>query len=170
MKYYKYLACFFIIAIIAGCGQSQKTESGDKDEIQISEQDQIRAMLKEYVDRVKEGDKTVLYENEFQYYTDSVSLSMYMEMHYVLEYKYDSLHDITIDTMLMLGDSAVMIVKVEYLSAAGGTIARPYPMTVYRRPYDSVWVRPYQSKYALEAEYIEGYKAYMEAIGKGSGE
>ncbi|MFH2036278.1 MAG: hypothetical protein ABIJ45_07745 [Candidatus Zixiibacteriota bacterium] len=168
MKYYKYLMVLLILVIMVGCGQNQKTDSNITTEAAMSDEDQIRAILTEYIDRVKEGDKTVLYENEFKYYTDSVTLSMYMELPRVLDYKYDSLYNMIIDSINIMDDSAALRVRVQYLSASGGIVDKPYPMKVYKR-YDEKWVRPYQSSYAIEKEFIERYKEYLKAIGEDEG-
>lgn len=170
MRHYRLFVLMICLLLTVSCGneQSGEVETG-ADETQtadtvLNDQEQIKAMLAELIDRVKEGDKNVLYEFEFDYFKDSVSLSEYMEIRRVIEYKYDTLSGIEVDSITLMGDSALVVARVTYKSDVQGTIERAYPLKVYH--YHGRWVRPYLSRYNEELEYQERIKAYKEAIGE----
>lgn len=170
MKLFSYILAV-VLLLAAGCGTEQKSDS--KTEISkaaetagaSNDRERIRQALTEMIDRVKEGDKTVLYENEFTYFTDSVSLSAYMEIPRVIDYAYDTLHGIAVDTIKLMDDSALVMARIIYRSVGGGEIERIYPIKVYRS--GERWIKPYLSNYMREAEYLEAVKAYREAVGGG---
>jgi hypothetical protein len=162
MKFYNLLIILVSLLLIFGCGEEQQIETNTDTTTVQTDEEQIKAALTELIERVKEGDKTVLYENEFTYYTDSVSLSEYMEIHKVLDYKYDTLYGIAFDSIIVMDDSAVIAARIIYKSPGSGQTERRYPLKAYRS--GEKWVRPYLSNYAREAEYLERVRAYQEAI------
>lgn len=172
MRVFDLLLILAMVLLIWGCGSDKPgVRTGDDSDstedvsvAKLSDEEAITAMLVEMIDRVKEGDKTVLYEMEFSYYTDSVSLSEYMEIPRVLEYKYDTLSGIVVDSVNMMDDSAIALVTIKYESLGGGQTERQYPLTVYK--IDDRWVRPYLSKYAREIEYRKLVEEYLRAIGE----
>jgi len=145
------------------CSENQENESTvetpvarNSDEVAITE------MIHEYFDRVMEGDKTVLYENEFTYYTDEISLDDYMELNKVLDYKYDTLAGVTLDSIQMMNDSARLWIKVHYAGMAGDDREMPYVIKAYRSR--GGWIRPYLSRWDNEAEYLEMIRQYDSAV------
>jgi len=175
VRHYRIFIILALMGLFAfSCGENDTAREAETEtvgEVEEAPADSIAAakkeiqeMLTEMVDRVKEGDKTVLYEMEFDYYTDSVSLSEYMEINRVLNYKYDTLGAIRVDTVVVYGDSAMVGVTVIYESVVGGTTERPYAIKAYK--YNGEWLRPYLSNYAKELEYQERVRAYEEAIRK----
>ncbi len=173
MKHYRFFILLICFLLTVSCGNEQsgeaeaetgetKTNEMKTGETVSSDREQIKAMLAELIDRVKEGDKNILYEYEFDYFKDSISLSEYMEIKRVIDYKYDTLAGIEVDSITLMGDSALVIARVIYKSDVQGTIERAYPLKVYH--YQGRWVRPYLSRYDQELEYQERVRAYKEAI------
>lgn len=168
MKHYRFFILLICFLLTVSCGNEQSgeadTETGETNTggAVSSDQEQIKAMLAELIDRVKEGDKNILYEYEFDYFKDSISLSEYMEIKRVIDYKYDTLAGIEVDSITLMGDSALVIARVIYKSDVQGTIERAYPLKVYH--YQGRWVRPYLSRYDQELEFQERIRAYKEAI------
>jgi hypothetical protein len=164
MKEYRITWILFLFVVIIGCSSEQKEagkmEPSSSKTIQPINGDDaaIRAVLTEMFDRLREGDKTVLYENEFTYYLDENPLSAYYEYKRVKEYKYDTLKGIEIDSTAIMGESAWAYVKVIYESYDGGETLRPYKLALYRSR--GRWVKPYQSKYAEEKDYLEQKRIY----------
>jgi hypothetical protein len=149
--------------VIWACSENQKTKSEPvKAPAKNSDKAAITAMINEYFDRVMEGDKTVLYENEFPYYTDEHSLDDYMEFRQVLDYKYDTLAGVNVDSIHVMGDSALLWVNVHYAGKAGTDKERPYLLKAYR--CRGRWLRPYLSHWEDEAEYEEQIRQYDSAV------
>jgi len=164
MKIYRIFIAIILSLLFAGCSGEKKvekkTEPSTKEVSQPKspEDAAIRASLSELFDRIKEGDKTVLYENELDYYKDTVSLSAYMDLKKVKDYKYDTLKGIEIDSTSIMGDSAWAYVKIIYQSAEGVEHPHPYRLTVYN--FNGNWVKPYQSRWADEKYYLEQKRIY----------
>lgn len=164
MKGYKILIIAAVLLLVAGCtGEQQRqkkvalpaaTQAKPLDPDEAA----IRASLTELFGRIKEGDKTVLYENEFSYFKDTVSLSTYMELRKVKEYKYDTLKGIEVDSTTIMGDSAWAYVRIIYESSEGEEHPRPYRLNIYRSRGN--WIKPYQSKWADEKDYLEQRRIY----------
>ena len=69
-------AVLLIGLFIFGCGgsgddKSQQTKSPEE----MTEEDKIKASMTALIERLMEGDKTVLYEHEFDCFKDETSLS-----------------------------------------------------------------------------------------------
>lgn len=162
MKHCKLLWLLMALVLFWGCSDNQQTETTvDKSSVESDAQAEIRAMINEYFERVTEGDKTVLYENEFTYYTDGISLGEYMEFRQVLDYKYDTLSGVIVDSIEVMGDSARLRVRIVYIGAEGDEKERPYVLKAYRT--GDRWVRPYLSHWKDEAEYLELIRIYDSA-------
>jgi hypothetical protein len=144
-----------------GCGgdgddksQAQQTEPPEE----MTEEDKIKASMTELIERLMEGDKTVLYEHEFSYFKDETSLSDYFKIPKVADYDYDTLSGIEYDSIAFYGDSAKVWAYVTYESKAGGEIRRKYGFWMYN--YHGWWQKPYCSLARKEREYLEEKRLY----------
>ena len=108
--------------------------------------------------RIKEGDKTVMYENELSYYHLEVSLSQYLELKAVRGYGADSLIGIEIDSISFFGDSARVHSRIKFESADGSIKEQPANIRMYRDA--GRWVRPYLSMWDKELDYLEQKRVY----------
>jgi hypothetical protein len=162
MKFFRHVCLLSCFVLIAGCGGESKTDSIPNEAGAMTDEDTIRAVLVEYIERVMEGDKTVMYENELMYYTDIVSLTEYMEFRWVKEYPYEYISGMEIDSVEVMGDSALAKIRVFYEPTAfSGTDERPYDVKLYRS--GGRWVRPYRSQWVKEVEYMERIREYERA-------
>jgi len=161
MKHYSLILIIFCMILLGACsGETENIKPDVKNEMTSDNPDEaeIIAMITEYFDRVREGDKTVLYENEFTYYTDEKSFDEYMALSKVLDYKYDTLGGVYVDSVRVMEDSAWMWVNVIYNSADGSTKERPYRLKAYRSR--GRWIRPYLSRWNQEFDYLEQVRIY----------
>jgi len=167
MKYRKYMAVLFLalslILMAIGCGnkEGEKTSS-DTGQSNQDAKAQIQASMDEMIDRLKEGDKTVLYESEFTYYRDEVPLSDYMELYRVKNYPYDSLSHVVIDSIDLMDDSALVYLRLFYNTPNAELQGHPYSTKFYYS--EGRWTKPYMSLWPNEVEYQERIKAYQEAV------
>jgi hypothetical protein len=157
MKVCKLFLVVLAVFIVIGCASESdkavpKTETSKiAADTEMSDEDAIRNTLTELIVRTKEGDKTVMYENEFEYYRLQHSLDEYYELDRVRLYKYDTLKSIEIDSVDLMGDSAEAYIKIVYESVLGGETKRPYSIMVYRS--GGRWIKPYQSNIRDELEF-----------------
>jgi hypothetical protein len=161
MRLLRLTCAVLFIFILTGCSKNQEPEETEQVPVETEEQAAIRELLTEYFDRVIAGDKTVMYENELVYYKDLMSLSEYMDYPRVLDYKYDTLEAVSIDSIKVSDDSAWAWVKVIYESAGGGTLQRAYGLKLYHS--FGRWRRPYLSRWEKELEYFDRIRAYDSA-------
>ncbi|HHI02629.1 MAG: hypothetical protein DRP51_06740 [Candidatus Zixiibacteriota bacterium] len=170
MKQFRSLLCIALLAILIGCGTDEpdKTKESAEEQMKLSgdtailsEEDKLKASMTELIERMIEGDKTVLYEHEFSYYTDETSLSDYMKLHRVIDYNYDTLRGITYDSVKIMGDSAIVDAGIIYESKAGGEFTKKYRFKMYN--FHGKWVKPYMSQVRLEREYLEQQRIYDSA-------
>ncbi len=163
MKRSKIFLLIMAAFLIWACSENQETKTDvEKTPVESSDEAAIRAMIQEYFDRVMEGDKTVLYENEFSYYTDDIPLGDYMEFRQVLDYKYDTLAGVVVDSINVLGDSALLWINVHYSGVEGNSREHPYLLKAYRS--GGRWIRPYLSHWEDEVEYLEQIRQYDSAV------
>ena len=163
MKYFRLVCVLSCLTLIVGCGGEPKTANNAPSATsEMSDEDAIRAVLIEYIERVMEGDKTVLYENEFMYYRDEVSLTEYMEYSWVKQYPYEYITGVKVDSIEVMGDTAKAKIRVSYEATAFSKAEeRPYDVTLYRS--GGRWIRPYQSKWEREVEYMDRIREYERA-------
>lgn len=167
MKEFRSLLFIAAIAILVGCGADEPKETEDQakpsDEItQLTEEEKLKTSMTELIERMIEGDKMVLYENEFSYYTDETSLSDYMKLHRVIDYNYDTLRAITYNSVNIMGDSAIVDANIIYESRAGGEIVKTYQFKMYN--FLGKWIKPYLSKVRLERDYLEQRRIYDSTV------
>ncbi|MEW5923003.1 MAG: hypothetical protein AB1746_03360 [Candidatus Zixiibacteriota bacterium] len=165
MKSYRMLSIPVIFLLLIGCGNQETAQNSSSPGVtteETSDEATIRALMIEYIERTKEGDKTVLYENEFPYYKDLISLTEYMEYRWVRDYEYNRLSSIEVDSLRIFGDSATVWIRLSYGIDVPEGEWRSYAAKVYRS--HGKWYRPYQSHYDKQLENDAEIKAYEEAV------
>jgi len=160
MKGYRLIHLLLLFVLLIGCGSSKQTskEPTIAKEPAGADEAALRALLTESIDRIKEGDKTVMYENELSYYHLEVSLSQYLELKAVRGYGADSLIGIEIDSISFFGDSARVHSRIKFESADGSIKEQPANIRMYRDA--GRWVRPYLSRWDKELDYLEQKRVY----------
>jgi len=167
MKCFRAITLLMAILFMIGCGgQESGPRTADKNLNETAgdggDEAVIRAILTEYIERMVEGDKTVLYENEFLYYTDIISLTEYYEYPRVRDYPYDSLSHVIVDSVEVLDDSAYAWIRLFYLSDDPEPKPHEYKTKLYRSM--GRWYRPYMSHWEQQLEYDEEIRAYQQAV------
>ena len=167
MREFRSLLLIGIIACFIGCGSDEPKDTEVTEEpadtfAEMTEEDKLKASMTELIERMIEGDKSVLYENEFSYYTDETSFSDYMKIHRVIDYAYDTLSGITYNSVNIMGDSALVDANIIYESKAGGEIVRTYKFKMYN--FNGKWIKPYLSKIRLERDYLEQRRIYDSTV------
>lgn len=182
MNGYKYIILLLPMILILSCGDRQtgdtRTETEDatvelnpQQQIpreEMTEEQRLKADLTNMMDRLAEGDKTALYENEFSYYRIETPLSEYWKQEGVYAYKYDTLRGIEFDSVKIMGDSARVWARIIYDSKAGtGRIERNQEFWMYNYTGDH-WIKPYLSYTGSmqEKEYLENLRRYQEDAGE----
>jgi len=162
MKYYRLSVLLFCMVLLIGCGKKEPTAQKEKVSPGDSDMVAIKALMYEYIDHMKEGDKTFLYENEFTYYQTDHSMSDYMEIPRVRDYVYDSLSHVQIDSVKLYGDSAIAFIQIFYESTSPKPEGHPYPTRFYRS--QGKWIRPYLSRWEDEMVFLKRVEEYNKAV------
>ena len=159
----KYLfAIAAIIALIASCSQKEASNSSTGAQYAAgSEQEQAKRDITELFDRMREGDKTVLYENEFPYYKELASLNDYYSFERIMVYQYDTMKAMTVDSVKILADTAMAYITVSYELRAGGESQQSYSVLLYH--VGDHWIKPSMSNPRQEAEYEDFKRGEKEA-------
>ncbi len=159
----KYLfAVAAIIALIASCSQKEASKPSDGAQYAVgSDKEQVKHDVSDFFDRMREGDKTVLYENEFPYYKQLASLNDYYTFDQIMAYQYDTMKAMTVDSVTIMADSAIAYITVTYELRAGGETTQDYPVRMYRS--GDHWIKPSMSNVRQEAEYEDFKRGEKEA-------
>lgn len=167
MRGFRLLTILSLLILMSACseqgGETAKTEvaaSKGSDSINPAEIP-IREALTEFFGRLKEGDKTVMYENEFTYYQLEYPLGKYYELDRVKNYKYDTLKGIAIDSVKIMQDSAAVYFSIIYQNLLGEENQRKYYRIMYYTR--DRWILPYLSRIKDELEFRQRKREYDSA-------
>ncbi len=181
MNGYKLLIVLLPLILVLSCGKKQtgdtNTDNADATveltpqqqtpREEMSEEERLKADMTNMMDRLAEGDKTALYENEFSYYKFETPLSEYWKLEKVRDYRYDTLRGIEFDSVKIMGDSARVWARIIYESKAGtGKVEANYNFWMYNFTGDH-WIKPYVSVAGSfqEKEYLDNLRRYREESG-----
>ena len=155
------LFIFLVSFILFGCADKKTTGEPSSAAPGNADEAAIRKTLTEAFARLHEGDKTVIYENEFSYYKIDNPLSKFLELDAVKKMSADTIPGLEIDSVTLYGDSAVAHIRVKINSVDGSTKEKPANLKMYRD--HGKWIRPFFSRWPQEQEYLEAKKAYDSA-------
>lgn len=144
-----------IAALMIACAQKDSAKSS-RGFVAGSDEEQVRHDIIEFFERMREGDKTVLYEHEHEYYKVEHSLNEYYTFEQIMVYQYDTMKAITVDSVSITADTAIAYIRIQYELRSGGETTQGYPVRMYRE--GGRWIKPSLSYYKLQAEY-EAFKA-----------
>lgn len=112
----------------------------------------MQSTLTEVMDRMKYGDKSGLYENEFRYLTDDVSFDDYLGYEQVKVAGPDSVVSLEVTGFEMRDDgSAIVDLVVHFVGPTGEETDMKDKIRMYQR--DGVWFKPYVSKTSFQVDY-----------------
>lgn len=167
MRGFSLITILALLILMSACseqgGESAKTEVGASkvsDSINPAEIP-IRNALTEFFGRLREGDKTVMYENELTYYRLEYPLGKYYELDRVKNYRYDTLKGIEIDSVKIMQDSAAVYFRIIYQNLLGEEKQRKYYRIMYYTR--DRWILPYQSRIKDELEFRQRKREYDSA-------
>ncbi len=161
MRFYKLILMAVLAVVLIGCSTEQTKPLGDTSGLSydpVEAEKEIRANLLDFFKRIREGDKTVMFEQEFDYYHVNWTLDDYYGFAQVSQYVYDTLKGIDIDSVRLFEDSAKVYIKIVYESDLGGETRMPYAPTMYRS--GDRWHKPSMSNTKEEWEFREVYRDY----------
>jgi hypothetical protein len=159
------------LLIIGGCGQQADepvTTEVDSDTIPAvnigpdfsrfgdREQDaqEIWANVDNTIERLRYGDKTGLYENEFAYFRDEKTMDDYLIHGEVSWANADSLSHIEVLDIIFYGrDSALVDANMHSLSASGEVAPSFVRWTAHY--HEGRWIKPYMSRMNFQLEFDE---------------
>lgn len=112
----------------------------------------MQASLTEVMERMKYGDKSGLYENEFYYLTDDVSLDDYLGYEQVKAAGPDSVVSVEVTGFEMREDgSAIIDLVVHFEGPTGVKTDMKDKIRMYQR--DGEWFKPYVSRINFQSDY-----------------
>jgi len=122
-----------------GCSTDDSSSSGSAD--RKADVQQIKDALDETIVRLRYGDKSVLYEQEFAYVKDGLTYDEYLERNEIKRMNVDTVAAFVVkDAAFLPGDSALVDVDVVFVGPLGDTTHFPQTWHMYR--YNDRWIRP----------------------------
>ena len=129
------------MAAVGWYGCSSDESSTPKTPDRQADIQQIKNVLNETVDRLRYGDKTVLYEQEFDYVKKGLTYDDYLERNEIKRMNVDTVAAFVVkDATFPGGDSALVNVDVVFVGPLGDTTH--FPQTWHMHYYDGRWIRP----------------------------
>lgn len=128
-------------------------------------EDTIEFVMNEAITRLKYGDKSGLYENEFQYYTDEHNLDEFLKSGQAVHAKADTVSHIEVMSVQRYpADSAVVAVEVIFEGKTGTTSVLRDTVSVYYS--GGRWKKPTASHIIPQLEYEKLVKQAQQDAGK----
>jgi hypothetical protein len=155
------MSAIMMAFLLFGCGDSADTTEAaltevSGDSVVIA---QIEADLNEALTRLRLGDKSGLYEMEFQYFTDETNFDDYLKKGEIQFAQADSLESLTIQSIDMFkeDDSARLKVDVFFIGPSGKESHILQEIPVYL--HQGRWIKPTVSTRDHQDPYDELIKA-----------
>jgi len=168
---------FSSLLLILSC--SSKTEGDLKndttsvtDTMALTEDDRIEQIMNEAMDRLRDKDKSFLYENEFAYYREKFTFDDYLKERKIATANSDTLEYIDVLSVTYFGkDSAKAVIEVHFKGPTGNvTVLKENGVPLYW--HEGKWIKPTVSNVIAQREYddiIEKAKSASESERQGSG-
>jgi len=138
-----------MMIVVAGCsGESQQSDTASVQETELAAKaepvtvrDTVELVLNEVIDRVRYGDKSGMYYNEFEYLRETMGFDEYLRLRQVHYAKTDTLKFIEVLDLLMYDhDSADVVLNVHSEGLSG--IASKVRDTITVFYYHDRWIKP----------------------------
>ena len=137
--------------LLAQCGSEDPVEitAGDS----LSDSAQLVAVIRETIERLRFGDKSGLYENEFRYFREKETYDDYLRHGEVTWANADSLDSIHIVDVTLFGrDSAHCSVLYFFGGVSTHDPSQPLP-TLRAYWHEGRWIKPYMSSISRQLDY-----------------
>ncbi len=157
-----------IVVLIAGCGTEQKTDSssdnapGRSEAPLLTEKDSVEAMLNEALIRLSYGDKSGLYDLEFEYLQDEFDFDKYLKKREIEWARMDTLDHLKLRELTHEGeDSALAKILYVFKGPSGKMHEVPDQFYIYKQ-YDE-WKKPTSSLFSEQRKYEDLMRQAREA-------
>jgi hypothetical protein len=159
-----------LVAILQGCGQEEpvvQTVAQSSSQPALSSRQvpkvtlpegqdapewrEVQKVLEEPLVRLAYGDRTGLWENEFEYLHEQETFDQYIQHGEIQWANVDSLLRVEIQEITFFEDSANLHVNFVFLDAAGNENSSLSPMQLYR--HKGRWIKPYLSSPERQHDY-----------------
>ena len=157
-----------IVVLLAGCTTEQKADSssdkapGSAEAPLLTEKDSIEAMLNEALVRLSYGDKSGLYDLEFEYLQDDFDFDMYLKKREIGWAKMDTLDHLELRELIYEGeDSALVKILYVFKGLSGKMHEVPDQFYIYKQ-YDQ-WKKPTSSLFSEQRKYEDLMRQAREA-------
>ena len=160
MKYRKIVfLLFFVVGLTSlfnACGR--RVEKDDKTSaVATTDDQQITKMIQDAMYRLRQGDKSALYELEFAYERYQTNFDRYLGIQRVQWATADSLESVHIDTInYFLPESAHVFCRVHFKGPTGSESFFDEKLVVYKD--EGRWIKPTVSTWAKNQEYLDIYR------------
>jgi hypothetical protein len=160
VKWRNLLLVAFIFVAVASCGQ--KAEQGEtmpdstavasEADTLSSEIKAIEKSLNETIARLRYGDKSALYENEFEYFTDEVTYDEYLEKAEIRWASADTIQYLEVkDIDFFDKDSAIVYLTVHFEGPSGKKTYLDDQIVIYY--HKGRWIKPTVTTIDLQLDY-----------------
>lgn len=158
------------------CGK--KSGSGDSGQdanvasnanAELSEEKIIEEMLNEVITRLRYGDKSGLYESEFDYFTDETDFDEYLTMGQIRAAQADTINIVEVrDIEFFDRDSAIVEVTVHFEGPTGKKSFFDDKLILYY--YKGRWIKPTVTVIDLQMDYEDKIRVADSAAAAEAGE
>ncbi|MDZ4722942.1 MAG: hypothetical protein SGI97_03415 [candidate division Zixibacteria bacterium] len=133
------LAC---AGLITGCSdKSEKQEDQANADSSLSDKEQIQATFTEAIERLRYNDKSVLFDNEFEYIQEHFTLDDYIAFPQIVSAEADSTDSMVVSDVTIYGRDSADVSIVVVMKGPSGNITRfPTVNRVYH--HRGRWIQP----------------------------
>lgn len=156
-----WMSAIMFVLLLSGCGDSAdstdedqtQTETSTEPDTELSETAQIEADLNEALWRLHLGDKSGLYEMEFQYFTDDVNFDDYLKKGEIQYAQADTIDHLVVQSVNIFreDDSARVKVDVVFIGPTGRESHLSQEIAIYF--HQGRWIKPTVSTRFHQDEY-----------------
>lgn len=167
-RIYNIYFIFILLSLLLGCSSEKKDVNSSPKELStiiypddypyykfktpVSLKDSIEVMLNTAIERQRYNDKSGMYEMEFGYLTDQITLDQYIRDKLIMRDKVELINKVEVlDVHRFNNDSASTNVMVFVKNSKGKIVEVEQQIIVYN--YRGQWIRPTLSKVDSELKY-----------------
>jgi len=182
-RIYNLYFIFILLSLLLGCSSEKKDTSSSSKELSaiiypddypyykfktpVSLKDSIEVMLNAAIERQRYNDKSGMYEMEFGYLTDQITLDQYIRDKLIMRDKVELINKVEVlDVHRFNNDSASTNVMVFVKNSKGEVIQSEQQIIVYN--YRGQWIRPTLSKVESELKYQNVLRNSIEKMKEGA--
>ncbi|MDF1545025.1 MAG: hypothetical protein P1R58_07980 [bacterium] len=177
MKEVRRLAVLSVLALVIaifGCGTQEKTDStseknsGSAEKPLLTERDSVEDLLNEALIRLSYGDKSGLYDLEFEYLQDEFDFDQYLKKRELQWARMDTLDHLELTELIHEGEDSALAKIVYVFKGPTGKINQvPDQFYIYKQ-YDE-WKKPTSSLFSEQKKYEELMRQAREAAAEDEG-